>query len=74
MLTNKEGLQWHRVPLYTWFQVTFPVSQVIPLYKAMADLSIRMIFFLSNQGSNHHDRNPRRKKAAHNPLLRLPQA
>ncbi|KAG9892028.1 hypothetical protein KCU98_g2087, partial [Aureobasidium melanogenum] len=24
MLTNKEGLQWHRVPLYTWFQVTFP--------------------------------------------------
>ncbi|KAH0371318.1 hypothetical protein KCU65_g1892, partial [Aureobasidium melanogenum] len=24
MLTNKEGLQWYRVPLYTWFQVTFP--------------------------------------------------
>ncbi|KAK6004442.1 hypothetical protein QM012_008304 [Aureobasidium pullulans] len=24
MLTNKEGLQWHRVPLYTWFQATFP--------------------------------------------------
>ncbi|KAI4717630.1 hypothetical protein E4T48_06162 [Aureobasidium sp. EXF-10727] len=24
MLTNKEGLQWYRVPLYTWFQSTFP--------------------------------------------------
>ncbi|KAI5240189.1 hypothetical protein E4T43_06293 [Aureobasidium subglaciale] len=23
MLTNKEGLQWYRVPLYTWFQTTF---------------------------------------------------
>ncbi|KAI4808837.1 hypothetical protein E4T44_10929, partial [Aureobasidium sp. EXF-8845] len=24
MLMNKEGVQWSRVPLYTWLQVTFP--------------------------------------------------
>ena len=74
MLTNKEGLQWYRVPLYTWFQVTFPVSQVTPLYKATANPSIRMTFFLSNQESNHRERNHHHKRAAHNPLPPRPQA
>lgn len=31
MLMNKEGVQWSRVPLYTWLQVTFPVRHITPL-------------------------------------------
>jgi hypothetical protein len=37
MLMNKEGLQWSRVPLYTWLQLTFPVRHITPLYPALAN-------------------------------------
>jgi hypothetical protein len=43
---NKEGLQWSRVPLYTWLQVTFPVRHITPLYPAVANQSSQDDFLL----------------------------
>lgn len=46
MLMNKEGLQWSRVPLYTWLQVTFPVGHITPPYPAIANQNFQTDFLL----------------------------
>ncbi|KAI4810395.1 hypothetical protein E4T44_10882, partial [Aureobasidium sp. EXF-8845] len=39
MLMNKEGVQWFRVPLYTWMQVTFPTRIKPPRSKPASQKS-----------------------------------
>jgi len=46
MLMNKEGLQWSRVPLYTWLQVTFPVGRTTPPCPAVANQNCQSDFLL----------------------------
>ncbi|KAG9951338.1 hypothetical protein KCU85_g2889, partial [Aureobasidium melanogenum] len=64
MLTNKEGLQWHRVPLYTWFQATFPDDFLVVQSRIKPPRSKPSSQKSNTQSPAQSTASSRRKKAA----------